>query len=278
MEWSRNDKRRMCANCRAFITTDDKICPYCDTPVGPRAVDRRTAANAMAGFLEGDRFLTNLILIINIGMFIATLMYSSDDRHIAMDPSGDALIAFGGKYGYYMIYGHQWWRLITAGFLHGGILHIGMNMWVFYDLGPRIDAVFGTWRYIVIYIASTVTGYLASLYWSPAVLSIGASAGIAGLIGAMVGIGTREKHSMMGAERNRYIQWMVLIVVMGFIVSGIDNAAHIGGFVGGFVVAYLAGSRGHARGDDTLWKSLAGIAIALTLFSFYKMLALLLAR
>lgn len=278
MEWSRNDNRRMCANCRAFITSDDKVCPYCDAPVGMRAVDRRVAAAGMAGFLEGDRFLTNLLLLINIGLFIGTLMYSSDNRHISMDPSADALIAFGGKYGYYIVYGGQWWRLITAGFLHGGILHIGMNMWVLYDLGPRVDAVFGNWRYIVIYIVSTVTGYLASLYWAPAVLSIGASAGIAGLIGGMVGLGTREKHGLMGAERNRYLQWMLMIVVMGFLISGIDNAAHIGGFVGGFIVAYIAGSKGHARGDDTLWKTLGAVAIAVTLYAFFQMVRYLTAR
>jgi rhomboid protease GluP len=151
-------------------------------------------------------------------------------------------------------------------------------MWVFYDLGPRVDAVFGNWRYIVIYIASTITGYLASLYWAPNVLSIGASAGIAGLIGAMVGIGTREKHSMMGAERNRYIQWMLMIVVMGVFIQGIDNAAHIGGFLGGFVVAYIAGSKGHARGDDMVWKTLAWVTIAITLYAFFRMVQFLTGR
>ena len=60
------DKRRMCPHCRAFITTDDRVCPYCDTEVGMRAIDRQMAADAMAGVLQGDRFLTMLILVINI--------------------------------------------------------------------------------------------------------------------------------------------------------------------------------------------------------------------
>jgi rhomboid protease GluP len=278
MDWPRNDKRRMCANCRAFITTDDKKCPYCDAPVGMRAVERRATADAMAGFLQGDRFLTNLLLVINVGLYIATLMYSSDNKRIAMDPSFQSLVAFGGKDGYAILYGHQWWRLITAGFLHGGIMHILMNSWVLWDLGPRVDEVFGTWRYIVIYFAATVAGYLASLWWTPGILSIGASAGISGLIGAMVGLGTRERHSIVGAERNRYIQWMLMIVVMGFIISGIDNAAHIGGFAGGFVVAYIAGSRGHARGDDMVWKTLAWVSLAVTGYAFFRMLQFLLSR
>ncbi len=276
MEWSQNDKRRMCSNCRAFITTDDKVCPYCDTPVQMRAIDRREAADAMAGFIQGDRFLTNLILLINVGLYVATLLFSSDGRGIGMDPTDRALYAFGGKEGYAILRGLQWWRLITAGFLHGGILHILMNSWVLFDLGPRVNEVFGTYRYLVIYFVGTVAGFTASLYWSPLVLSIGASAGIAGLIGAMVGLGTREKHTMIGQERGRYIQWMVLIVATGFLPGiNIDNAAHIGGFVGGFVIAYLAGSKGSSGGE--VWKTLAWVSVAITAYAFFRMVQQLVA-
>lgn len=281
MEWSsrerfpQKDKRRMCSNCRAFITTDDKVCPYCNHPVGMRAVESRAAADAMAGFVQGDRFLTNLILLINVGLYVATLLYSSDGRSIAMDPSGKALFDFGGKQGFAIINGLQWWRLITAGFLHGGILHILMNSWVLFDLGPRVNEVFGSYRYLVIYFVSTIAGFAASTYWAPGVLSIGASAGISGLIGAMVGLGTREKHSIVGQERNRYIQWMVMVLAMGFLISGIDNAAHIGGFVGGFAVAYLAGARG-SRGDE-VWRTLAWVSVAVTVYGFFRMVQQLVA-
>lgn len=276
MEWSsRNDKRRMCPNCRAFITSDDKICPYCDQPVGMRAADRRAAADAMAGFTQGDRFLTNVILLINIGLYIATLSYSAGGRGMGLDPSGEALYAFGAKQGFAIRVGLQWWRLITAGFLHGSILHILMNSWVLFDLGPRVNEVFGSYRYLVIYLVSTVAGFAASLYWSPQILSIGASAGLSGLIGAMVGLGTREKHSLIAQERGRYIQWMVMILALGFLVSGIDNAAHIGGFVGGFVVAYLAGAKG-STGED-VWKTLAWVSLAVTAYSFFRMVQQLVA-
>ena len=96
------------------------------------------------------------------------------------------------------------------------------------------------------------------------------------MIGAMVGLGTRERHTIIGAMRGRYVQWMLYIVVMGFIISGIDNAAHIGGFLGGFVIAYLAGSRGHARGEDLVWRSAAYVSLALTAYAFFRMLQRLL--
>jgi rhomboid protease GluP len=270
------DHRRMCSQCRAFITSSDRVCPYCDAPVGARAIDQRRAADAMAGFIDGDRFLTNVLLVLNAGLYLATLFYSSQGRAMGLDPSGNALFAFGGKEGYAILRDLQWWRLITAGFLHGGILHIGMNSWVLWDLGPRIDEVFGTYRYIAIYFFATLLGFAASLFWTPTVLSIGASAGISGLVGAMVGLGTRERNSMIGRERSRYIQWMVMILVQGFIISGIDNAAHIGGFIGGFIIAYVAGSRGHAHGDDTLWKSAAWVALSVTAYSFFRMVQQLL--
>ncbi len=71
---------------------------------------------------------------------------------------------------------------------------------------------------------------------------------------------------------------MVLILVQGFIIPGIDNAAHIGGFVGGFIIAYLAGSKAHARGDDTLWKTLAWVCVAITGYSFFRMAQQLVSR
>ena len=85
-----------------------------------------------------------------------------------------------------MIRQGEWWRLLTAGFLHGGLFHILMNSWVLFDLGAQVEEIYGTSRYLVFYFIATVTGFLASAVFSGA-LSIGASAGIFGLIGAMIG-------------------------------------------------------------------------------------------
>src|SRR5260370_22940657 len=124
----------MCPNCRAFITTDDKVCPYCDAPVGPKAVDRRPSDDG--GLLSHSRFTTTVLLLINFGLYAACTLYAmkTSDGRLITDLDGRTLAMFGAKYGP-LIYAGQWWRLITAGFLHGGIIHILMHSYVLFDLG-----------------------------------------------------------------------------------------------------------------------------------------------
>ena len=222
------DKRRMCSNCRAFITTDDKVCPYCNTAIGPRMIDQRLTADAMAGLVQGDAFTTNLLLLINVGLYIATLLYSSNGRAIEWTPAGQALYVFGDKDGYAIVRGLQWWRLITAGYLHANLLHIGVNMYSLFQLGPLVDSVFGTYRYLAIYTVSTFTGFGLSLLWAPNNPAVGASAAISGLVGAMVGLGLREKNTALGREARRFYPVAVLVLAQGFLLPlPIDNAAHI---------------------------------------------------
>jgi rhomboid protease GluP len=179
-------------------------------------------------------------------------------------------VDFGAKYAPYIIGRGEWWRLITAAFLHGGILHILMNSWVLFDLGPQVNDAFGTPRFIAIYFVSSVTGFLASLYFSPAV-SIGASAGLCGLIGAMIALGTRERSSFGAALRRQYIQWMIYLLIFGLVIQGVDNAAHLGGLAGGFVVAYIAGTPGFSEGVENLWRIAAGLSLAATAYAFFQM-------
>ncbi len=168
----------MCPNCRAFITTDDKVCPYCQAQVGARAIDRRAPADVLGGLIPHQRFVTMLIMLVNTGLYLAMMLRMTQQGASGFsDPDLQTLVDFGAKYAPYILGRGEWWRLITAGFLHGGLLHIGMNFWVLYDLGPQVNEAFGTPRFLAIYLVSSVTGFLASMYWSPAI-SIGASAGL----------------------------------------------------------------------------------------------------
>ena len=271
------DQRRMCPNCRAFITTNDKVCPYCDFKIGPRAIDRRAPADVLGGLIPHARFTTVVILLINFGLYTATAL-----RTLQTSDRGDAfaafsnvdvrtLVLFGAKFGP-LIHAGQWWRLITAGFLHGGFLHILMNSWVLFDLGAQVEETYGTSRYIVFYIFTTVTGFYASYFWQPAGPSIGASAGIFGLIGAMIAMGVRERSAYGAAVRSLYMRWAVYGLLMGLLpFFAVDNAAHIGGLAGGFALAYVAGTPKLVGNTEAVWRALAGVAIAVTVLAFVMM-------
>ena len=260
------DKRRMCPHCRAFITTSDKTCPYCGERVGPRAIDIQQPGEILGGLIPHAHFTTILILVVNAALFIATTLLS---RTMGQ---GEALLAFGAKFGPAITQGGEWWRLVTAGFLHGGWLHILMNSWVLYDLGAQTEQVYATPRFLVIYFAGTVGGFYLSTIENPG-LSIGSSAGIMGLIGAMIAFGVANRSSVGRQIRNFYARWVVYIIIFGLIPSfRVDNWAHIGGLAAGFAVGYLAGTPVHSSpAREGMWRSLAALCIVLTVVSFLFM-------
>ena len=260
----------MCPHCRAFITSDDKTCPYCEGAIGARAIDRRMPSDIM-GFIPHARVTTVMILLINTGLYVAMMFrHSATGGPPGMDPDGQTLFEFGAKYSG-AIFAGQWWRLVTAGFLHGGMMHILMNSWVLFDLGVQVEEAYGTPRFLVLYFVTTITGFLASAYWSPS-LSIGSSAGIFGLIGAMIALGVKDRTSYGAALRSMYVRWAMYGLLMGLIpMFAVDNAAHIGGLAGGFGLAYVAGQPGFNAAIEQLWKVAAGAALALTAVCFALM-------
>ena len=261
----------MCPNCRAFISSSDRVCPYCDMRLGPRVIDKRNPGDLLGGLIPHARFTTVIILTLNFGLYAATMLYSMRHGNTdIMDVDGRTLLLFGAKAPAYIFAG-QWWRLITAGFLHGGLFHILMNSWVLFDLGAQVEEVFGSSRLVVIYLVSSVFGFVASSFWSPA-LSIGASAGLFGLIGAMIALGTRYRSGVGSAIRGLYIRWAVYGILFGLLpFFAIDNAAHIGGLVAGFLTGYVAGVPRPAMGWlEQTWNLAAGGAIALTVLAFLR--------
>lgn len=270
----------MCPNCRAFITVDDRVCPYCELKLGPRAIDRRSPAAAFGGLISATHFTTILIMLVNIGMYLATVLYATRRRSgggLAIDLDAQTLVDFGAKYFGQPPYSSQWWRLVTAGFLHGGLMHIAMNMWGFLYVGVQVDEVYGTSRYVFIYLTTSAFGFLASAWWSPDVPSIGASAGIFGLIGAMIALGFRDRSEFGTMIRSLYTRWALYGLAFGILpsligISFMDNAAHLGGITSGFALGYLAGTPRMARPwMEMFWRVAAGAAVLITALCFVKM-------
>jgi rhomboid protease GluP len=262
------DKRRMCPNCRAFITIADRVCPYCQAQLGPRAVDVR-ASQLAASFIPHANLTSIIILLINAAFYLLEVVVSYKLQKTT-SVSGQVAILLGAKYAP-LIHAGQHWRLITAGFLHGGLIHIFMNSWSLFILVREVEQFFGTSRLITAYVFATFTGFLCSYLFSPGALSLGASAACFGLIGIMLSMGVRNRADPLSqAIRAHYGQWLVIGIVLS-LMPGIDIAAHIGGFIGGFIVGWLGGLPGLPNTPrETLWRVLAGIALAVTLYAWLQ--------
>jgi len=259
----------MCSNCRAFITVDDKVCPYCDTALGTRAIDLRVPDQLLGGLLPSTRFLTMIILIVNSGLYIATVLFSMNNMEnpralINLDTR--TLVLFGAKFGPLIAAG-QLWRLVTAGFLHGGITHIAFNSFALLDVGAHVEETYRVSRMAVIYLVSTITGFALSYWWSP-YTSIGASAGVFGLLGAMLAWGIKWQRTAAGAAvKSMYSRWLVYGLLMSFI-GPIDLGAHVGGLAGGFALGWIAGEPHQNPTVDRVWDIAMYLSIAIVLACF----------
>jgi rhomboid protease GluP len=254
----------MCPNCRAFVTTSDKVCPYCEVRLGPPPRVRMNQGNILGGLIPQVRFTTVMILLINTALYIANEL--SPQINVG-----------GGKMGLVNLLGtslpwpmdHEYWRLVTAGFLHGGIIHILMNSWGLFTLGAEVEQIYGTSRLMVFYFFSTVTGFLFSSLAHN--VSVGSSAGIFGLIGALLAFAVTDKSALGANVKAMYSQWLIFGLVMSFIPH-VDFFAHIGGLAGGFVAGYLASTpRARLMWKEPLIRGLAAASLVLTAGAFAMM-------
>jgi rhomboid protease GluP len=223
--------------------------------LGPRAIERRDPGEVLGGLIPHARFTTVMILLINTGLFLADYL----------NPQA-GLTRFGASLPAPYMQG-QWWRLITAGFLHGGVFHILMNSWVLFDLGAEVEQLYGTSRLIVFYFVSTITGF-----WTSSHLglhsSVGSSAGIFGLIGAMLAFGVSDRSALGSMVKSLYMRWVIYGLVLSFL-PGVDFWAHVGGLAGGFITGWLASTpRARLMWKEPLLRALAGISIAVTFLAF----------
>ena len=198
--------------------------------------------------------VTSGLIAINVIVFLAMVFGGVS----VMDPNPQELFRWGANFGPVSLI-LQPWRLLTANYIHIGILHIALNMWGLWSLGNLAERIFGGWTYFVIYTLCGLTGSLASAWRNPPILSAGASGAIFGIAGALIaalylGKLPFPKHAVQSTLKS-------LVFVAGYnlfygaIVPGISNSDHIGGLVCGLVLgAALAGSLTAARGVREVWR------------------------
>jgi rhomboid protease GluP len=178
--------------------------------------------------------ITISLISINIIIYIISAIMSDN----FWDISSSVLLILGGKYGP-LINDGEWWRILTCNFLHGGLIHIGMNMYSLYAIGPQIEEIFGKIKYVIIYTVAGISSSLLSYYLAPNTLSIGASGAIFGLLGALLSFAIKEKDRINKGAITNIVVIVAINLYIGTTIPNIDNYAHLGGFLGGIISSIL---------------------------------------
>jgi len=206
---------------------------------GPAVARRPLLGNL--GYVPATRF----ILASTVAYYLWVLLISGSAMSIMGGPGGRDLVTWGANRGDLVLLGGQHWRLLTHVLLHGGLIHLGFNMWALWSLGRHVELVYGSGRMSYIYIFAGVAGGIASTVLRPnPVTSVGASGAILGLMGALVYFATTMRGRV---DWRAFLGPVGINLFYGFFIGGIDNYAHIGGFVGGLLAAFLVGIPGQRR-------------------------------
>ena len=250
----------VCPGCGALVGVRDPACYMCGRAnpglfgFGP-ALRQLTARVGFAEFVIGASSL----------LYIVSLLLSGSQLQVAgggmsfLSPSNIAVQVLGASGAYPVFVRGAWWTILSASWLHGSFLHILFNMMWVRDLGTAMVDLIGTPRTIIVYVVSGVAGFLLSsvlplapihvplLHGAP--LTLGASASIFGLLGALVHYGRKSGSSYTYSQAMRYA---VILFVMGLIMPGVDNSAHLGGFVGGYLMSAFFNPLTRERGDHMI--------------------------
>jgi membrane associated rhomboid family serine protease len=149
----------------------------------------------------------------------------------------------------------EWWRLISAAFLHYGPLHLGMNMLVLWFIGPPLEEYFGRWRYLLVYVVSGLAGSAGALIWSPNALTVGASGAIWGIMGAALVLEGRRIWVFGGQAMGL----VVFNLAITFLIPGVSIGGHVGGLVGGGLCALAFSSFRRSPALATLSMAAVGV-------------------
>ena len=257
-------------------TTGSVVCPGCGSLVGVSDEKCYICGRVNPGLwgfapvlrrLGNDLGFVPLVVGASTVLYVLTLVRSQFEGDLQvmggmmsfLAPGSRALVLFGASGALPVFLLGNWWSVLSATWLHGGLLHIVFNMMWVRDLGPTTAEVIGPARTIIIYTISGVCGFLLSSlagWYGPSIpllrgasLTIGASASIFGLLGALVHYGRKGGSSMIHEAAKRYA---IILFVFGLIMPGIDNYAHAGGFAGGYAASMFFNPFTRERGDHVL--------------------------
>ncbi len=177
--------------------------------------------------------VTKALILINVLVFIAMYILGKGSTDT------NTLLSFGANYGPLVKTGEVY-RLLTSAFLHIGLVHLLFNMYALYVVGSQLENFLGKWKVLIVYLVSAITGGMLSIVFSTSI-SAGASGAIFGLLGSLLYFGYHYRVYLGNVLIKQIIPLIILNIAMGFLLPGVDNAAHIGGLVGGLLITMALG-------------------------------------
>lgn len=211
--------------------------------------------------------MTKLILLICIVMYIILGINSNNFFNIGIN----ALVNFGGN-NLLIVQSGEVWRLISAAFLHVSLIHLLVNMYSLVIIGTQVETFIGKFKFLFVYLISAICGNLLSLIFNEAnIVSVGASGAIFGLMGALLYFGYHYRLYLSEAIKTQIIPVIVLNLLLGFMVNGVDNAAHIGGLIGGYLASMAIGIENKSKTRDKVngWIVLILLIVFLSYIVFF---------
>ena len=254
----------LCPNCGKLISRSESQCPYC----GIGSPGSWWKSNLWTrGFRDPDRLIKTIIYV-NVGMYVICLLLNPRGTDLTLSPFGflspdrQSLFLLGATGTIPIKALHRWWTLVSANYLHGGILHILFNMYALKQLGAFVLQEYGPYRAFVIYTLGGIFGFWVS-YVVGVPVTIGASAAVCSLIGATLYYG-RSRGGAYGQAIYRQIgAWTIGLFLFGLLVQGINNWAHGGGILAGLGLGFLLKYQ-ERKQENFFHKVLAGACALVT--------------
>jgi len=263
----------VCVSCGYLVGVKDDRCYNCGRR-NPGLWGYASAVRRLGSDLGFVPFVIGLCVV----MYALTLIGSRGNIGRAslfglLSPSSTSLLLFGASGAVPVFLLDRWWTVLSAGWLHGGLLHIFFNLYWVRQLAPAVSDLYGPGRLVIIYTVAGVAGFVLTtlaggyLQFIPiaalrgATITVGASASIFGLLGALVYYGRRT-----GSSRTYSValQYAAIMFLFGFIMPGIDNYAHLGGFLGGYAASQMLDPMTPERINHMVW---ALVCIAVSVLS-----------
>jgi len=238
---------RICPVCGSLVGINTARCHECGTNLN---FSLAALSKKLSGIIGSDSPVTTVMLIANFLMFGVTLIMvmqsgQGSGLSILWGIGGESTIRLGMSLPLrFLVELNQWWRLVTAMFLHGGLIHIGFNMMSLFQLGPAVEELYGSSRFLFIYVVTGAFGFLCSSIGAGGHFSLGASGALLGLVGVLLAVTSKRGGVYMRQIRSQLITSTVILFAMG-LYGGIriDNWAHGGGLAAGFLLGKVFADR-----------------------------------